>query len=308
MIKIGGLDLSEASSLCYCDRRTAADWIRRFDENGLAGLKDRPRSGWPPKVEPEKVENIIEDVGGITTPGNLQNDIRERFKVRYHITNVRKIMHRRDMSAKRSQRIHVSRADPDEIRRWQQDTKEQISRLEQAGFVTAVLDEAIFVHDTKNGAKYWSRRGVAPVVTAYKGGHGRIVAYGAITTDNRQFVRTYKKFDKEAFLKYPKALIRHFGRVTLILDNAPQHKARILLEYLEANRPNVKIIWLPTATPELSVVEEYWHQSKRNLLVGEYYSTIVQMRHTMSEYFRTARPKLDAMKFIARTSLPCKNF
>ena len=62
-------------------------------------------------------------------------------------------------------------------------------------------------------------------------------------------------------------------------------------------------MWLPRATPELRVVEEYWHQSKRDLLVSEYYSTIVHMRHALSEYFRTARPKLDAMKFINRRSL-----
>ena len=270
MIKINGLEPSTVASLCYRDQRTIDEWIRRFDEDGLAGLNDRPRPGRPPKVRLEKIGDMVAEEGGVTTPRNLGNGIHRKFKVRYHMTNIRKIMHRLGMSAKASQKVHAGRAGMDEIRKWQRGTKARIARLEPRGFVTAVLDEAIFVNDPDKGIKYWSQKGM-PVVTAYKGSHDRVVAYGALTTDGRQFVRTYGKFDKETFLKYLKALIRHFGKVTLILDNAPQHKARIVRECLEG-RPNVRIIWLPKATPELSVVEEYWHQSKRDLLVSEYYS------------------------------------
>ena len=306
MVKINGLKISEVASLCYCDSRTVSGWVRRFDKDGLAGLKDRPRSGRPPRVALKKIRKIIAGGGGITTPRMLKNTIREKHGVEYHITNVRKIMRRLGMSAKTSQAVHAGRAEMEEIREWQRDTKRQIAYLKSRGFVTAVVDESIFINDPGSGVKYWSQRGV-PVITAYNGSHDKIVAYGALTTDGRQFVRTYEGFNKETFLKYLKALVGHFGRTAIIMDNAPQHKARIVREYLEGE-PNARIMWLPRATPELSVVEEYWHQSKRDLLVSEYYSTVVHMRRALSEYFRTARPKLDAMKFINRTSLPCKNF
>ena len=64
---------------------------------------------------------------------------------------------------------------------------------------------------------------------------------------------TYEGFDKETFLKYLKALVGHFGRTSIVMDNAPQHKARIVREYLKGE-PNARIIWLPRATSELSVV------------------------------------------------------
>lgn len=56
------------------------------------------------------------------------------------------------------------------------------------------------------------------------------------------------------------------------------------------------------------MVEEYWHQIKRDLRVSEYHSTVVHMCRALSEYFGTARLKLDAMKFINRMSLSSKNF
>ena len=169
-----------------------------------------------------------------------------------------------------------------------------------------VFDKAIFIDDPASGVKYWSPEG-RPIVTTYRGRHGRVVAYGSIGTDGRQFFWTYEKFDKETVLLYLKELAGHFGKVAIIMDNASQHKAKTVREFLDGN-PDVKVIWLPTATPDLSVVEEYWRQAKRDVLVSEYYGTVVQMRRAMSEYFRTAKPGLDAMKFIRRRSLDVKNF
>ena len=72
----------------------------------------------------------------------------------YHITNVRKIMHRLGMSAKTSQAVHVGRAEVEEIREWQRDTKRRIAYLKSQGFVTAVVDESIFINDSGSGMKY----------------------------------------------------------------------------------------------------------------------------------------------------------
>ena len=128
-------------------------------------------------------------------------------------------------------------------------TKRRIAYLKSRGFATAVVDESIFINDPGSGVKYWSPREV-PVITAYNENHNKVVAYGALTTDGRQFVRTYEGFDKETFLKYLKALVSHFGRTAVIMDNAPQHKARIIREYLRG-KSNARVIWLPRATPEL---------------------------------------------------------
>ena len=91
------------------------------------------------------------------------------------------------------------------------------------------------------------------------------------------------------------------------MDNAPQHRPRTVAEYLKGNK-NVEVVWLPTATPEAGAVGEYWHQAKRDVPVSKYCATVVQMRRAMSEYFRTARPGLDVMKFINRKSLNLKKF
>lgn len=281
-------------------------WVKRFEEGGIDALRDLPRSGRRPMVSTAKIIRIIHRQGGIVTPKKIRNDIHKEFGVRYHITNIRRIMNKIELTPKTVQRVHAGRAGMEKIRKWQRNAKRRISRLQKRGFTVTVFDEAIFVNDPASGAKYWSPKG-EPIVTTYNGRHEKMVAYGSMATDGRRFFRTYERFNKETVLQYLGELERHFGKVAIIMDNAPQHKAKIVGEFLDGNA-NVKAMWLPTATPELSAVEEYWHQSKRDILVSEYYGTVAEMRRTMSEYFRTAQPKLDVMKFICRKSLNRKNF
>ena len=70
-----------------------------------------------------------------------------------------------------------------------------------------------------------------------------------------------------------------------ILPIAPT--ARVTLDlagpfdvFLKYNR-NYCTFGKTTTTPELSVIEEYWHQS---ILVSEYYGTFGKMKHALSEY------------------------
>jgi len=66
-------------------------------------------------------------------------------------------------------------------------------------------------------------------------------------------------------------------------------------------------MYLPASTLELSAIEEYWHQAKRDVLVS-YYATFGDIRRTLSDYLRTSDPRLDIMDYIGRQYLVFKDF
>ena len=141
-------------------------------------------------------------------------------------------------------------------------------------------DEAFFIHDVISGRKYWSPRGER-IVVPYTGSHNRIVVYGAIARDGRQFFRTHKQFDAPTSVGYLKEMQRHFGKVAVVTDRASPHRAKLVKKLLRENK-NIRIIYLPKGSPYLNTVEECWRQGKQVLLVSEYYRTFadsVQCRH-----------------------------
>ena len=49
-----GSSREEAARHAGMDRQTLRDWVHRYDAEGLAGLRDRPRSGRRPRLTPEQ--------------------------------------------------------------------------------------------------------------------------------------------------------------------------------------------------------------------------------------------------------------
>ena len=45
-----GVDRASAARICGMDRQTLRDWVHRYNDEGLAGLRDRAGGGRSPKL------------------------------------------------------------------------------------------------------------------------------------------------------------------------------------------------------------------------------------------------------------------
>ena len=205
-------------------------------------------------------------------------------------------MHLYDLSPKVAQKIHINRAGRKAVWNWRYYLKRRISCLEKEGFAVIMQDEAFFIHDTVSGRKYWSPKGKR-ISVPYTGSHRKVTVYGSLALDGRQFFRTYDGFNAVTFVAYLKGLQRHFGKVVMICDRAPQHRSKMVKKFLRTNK-NIKIMYLPKGSPYLNAVEECWRQGKRRLLVSEYYRTFSDMCKAISTYYRTARFNLELIKYV----------
>ena len=68
--------------------------------------------------------------------------------------------------------------------------------------------------------------------------------------------RQYDKFDKHSFARFLKVTVRKFGKICLIVDNASQHHAKIILR-LADEIDGLTLKFLPAATPGISAIEIY---------------------------------------------------
>src|SRR4051794_31100923 len=99
-----GASREEAARAAGMDRQTLRDWVHRYNEEGLAGLRDRPRSGRRPRLSPEQQAELAAAVGrgADPHPGGvvrwrgvaLQALIEARFAVRLHERTVGRVLRR----------------------------------------------------------------------------------------------------------------------------------------------------------------------------------------------------------------------
>ena len=297
MVCVRNMSVNETADIRGRSPNRVRDWLRRYDEGGLEGLRDLPRCGRSRRILRNVMDEIIAKVADCRiAPMGLQQYIRAQTGTSLHITYVRKIMRLYNLSPKVAQKIHINRAGRKAVWNWRYYLKRRISCLEEEGFAVIMQDEAFFIHDTVSGRKYWSPKG-RRISVPYTGSHRKVTIYGSLASDCRQFFRTYDKFNAVTFVAYLKELQRHFGKAVLICDLAPQHRSRLVREFLRKNK-NVKIMYFPKGSPYLNAVEECWRQGKCRLLVSEYYRTFSDMCMAISTYYRTARFNLELIKYV----------
>ena len=101
------------------------------------------------------------------------------------------------------------------------------------------------------------------------------------------------------FARFPKAAVRKFGKICLIVDNAPQHHAKIILRLVD-EIDGLTLKFLQAATPEISAIEIYWRDLKCKVLDVPH-TNLGMLRKVVAEYTRYAKPNLDVEKILQRS-------
>ena len=97
-----GADRASAARICGMDRQTLRDWVHRYNDEGLAGLRDRAGGGRSPKLSKDQRAEFAVLVAAGPDPAlhkvvcwrrvDWREEIKRRFGVEMHERSVGKIL------------------------------------------------------------------------------------------------------------------------------------------------------------------------------------------------------------------------
>jgi transposase len=97
-----GQTRTTAAHAAGMDRQTLRDWVIRYNEDGIDGLRDRPRSGRPPRLSAAQLAELaqlVEDGPDVAVHGvvrwrcvDLQEQIATRFGVQLSARQVERVL------------------------------------------------------------------------------------------------------------------------------------------------------------------------------------------------------------------------
>ena len=100
----------------------AYKWLRRFDKEGLEGLKDKPRSGRPPDIPQEKLSKVRTELSENPSgwkAKEIMNIIYEKTGVKYHEVHIYRLLHKWGFSPKVPRKRFVNTASNEEKKQFQ---------------------------------------------------------------------------------------------------------------------------------------------------------------------------------------------
>ncbi len=133
MILKDGKELEHTAQTLHRCTNWVRKWVDRFEEYGLDGLYDLPKSGRPGIISKKRMDSIMSKaIPTLLTPVMLlQQSIfySHRNKISYNL-------HPKDnasvgMSAKTAQKYHINHASISAVKSWQQRIKKRIPRLKK---------------------------------------------------------------------------------------------------------------------------------------------------------------------------------
>lgn len=99
-------------------RPWASYWLERFANEGVEGLKEKHRSGRPPKLSPEIIHHIKKELSdskqGWTTKQVEDLIFKKGGGLKYHYTHIYRILHKWGFKLKIPRKMHIKTASKEE--------------------------------------------------------------------------------------------------------------------------------------------------------------------------------------------------
>jgi putative transposase len=113
----GKVSAAQVARDLHRSKSWASDWLKRYDKEGIEGLKTRTKSGRPPKISEEVVYQIKKELKesnqGWTTK-QVEELIVKKSGIKYHYIHIYRILRKWGFKQKVPRKVHVNTASLEE--------------------------------------------------------------------------------------------------------------------------------------------------------------------------------------------------
>src|SRR5512142_2570003 len=198
-------------------------------------------------------------------PNQIDDPSPEELGIALPVRTVGKYLRRWGSTAQRPRR-HARRQDPEEVRRWLEETDPAIEeRAREEGAEIYWCDETGVAADEH--PRYGYARKGRPATMEVPDAHIRINQVSAISNAGTVRFMTYKgAMDAALFLVFLGRLLRTSTRkIFLIVDRLRAHEKDTVTNWMEARKDRIEVFSLPRRAPELDPVEYLNNDLKGNV-------------------------------------------
>jgi len=274
VVEDGAKPSAIAAEYGFC-RTYLYPWLQRFEEGGWEALAEQIAEGPAPTLSEKQRQQVRRWILG-KDPRQYGFDyglwsrrivaalIAKRMGLTMGLTAVGRLLASLDITPQKPLRRAYER-DPLAVTAWLEERYPALKRrAKRAGAKIFFLDEAGFQSDPQLGRTY-GLRGHTPVVVT-SGQRQSLNVISAVNARGEFWATTYTgKLNAESFV----AFVQDFmagqpGKVFLVLDSHPAHKANSVSEYVGSLEGRLELHPLPTYAPDLNPDEFVWSHMKTN--------------------------------------------
>lgn len=252
----------------------AYEWRRKYEKGGWDALRARPLPGPASAMTPElraKLRAMLKrgprEFGfevALWTRGMVKKLIEDTFGISLSEVRVGEILHEMHFSPQRPTH-RATEKDPEAARKWRTKQYQKIREEAEKTDATVYFGDESGVSANHHAGTTWAPVGQTPEVVS-TGDRNSAGMVSAINLDGELHFQVFEgTMIAPRFIEFCKHLMAEDGgNVFLVLDNAPYHTAKAVTKFADSTHGRLRIVFLPTYSPELNPDELVWKNVKHD--------------------------------------------
>jgi transposase len=293
-----GFSVEDVVKILMLDEETLRNHVKRYQIGGINALITEHYMGSFSKLSAVQLQELnahLEQNTYLTVEAVIAQ-VNDRYGVLYSVSGMTDLLHRLKFTYKKSKLV-PAKADKEKQEQF-------LKRLEELRKNKGSSDPILYmdgVHPQHNTmlAYGWIKKGQDNIIKSNTG-RQRININGGLDADTHAVItredESINAISTIALLEqvqaaYPLAVI-----IYVICDNARYYRSKLVGKFLEISK--IQLVFLPSYSPNLNLIERLWKFMKKQVLYNKYYEkfdTFKQMTLGFFENIQQYKTQLDSL-------------
>lgn len=291
-----GWSLKEVKEALLLDDETLRSYLKKYQSGGIGELVKTNYPGRQAHLNDDQLKKLCLELDNniyLTTCAIIKY-VLDKFGVKYTLSGMRDLLHRAGYSYKKPKLVpgNPDREKQEEFVYFYESFMESKGDDTEVFFIDAVHPE----HNTM-AAYGWIKKGEKRRLKT-NSGRQRLNLHGAINIERMDVtIIESESINRDSTIQLLDTLDRKYcyaKEIIIILDNARYHYSKEVADLVD-KRPRLKLVYLPTYSPELNLIERVWRFFKKNVLYNKYYENLSAFRQASIKFFRNIGQHHDAL-------------
>jgi len=281
-----GWTLEEVKEVLLLDDETLRGYVKKYQEGGLRALLTVEFKGSEPQLSVSQVEYLCHALNTqiFLTTQSVIDYVKKIFRIEYSQSGMRDLLHRLDYEYKKLKLVPGHPNYEEQEIFAEQYEELMLNRPEN---VEVIFVDAVHPQHNTMATYGWIKRGEIRKIQTTSG-RERLNLHGAMNAESLELtVIESEVIDEDSTIQLLEMLENKYVLATIIyviLDNAKYHYSRKVRRFLEKSR--IKLVFLPSYSPNLNLIERLWKFFKKKVLYNTYYEKIEDFRKACIKFFR----------------------
>lgn len=273
------------------------DWIAKYREGGIDGLRAKPLEGRPARLNGEHINKLYQIITtknpsqlsfefALWTRAMVRELIRRDFNIKLSDVSVGRLLRKMGLSPQKPLHRAYQR-DEEKVKAWMDKGYPEIKKLAKKEGATIYFGDEASVRSDFHSGTTWAPVGKTPVIET-TGARFSLNLVSAVSAKGQMRFMTFEgRMNADKFVEFLERLTYKADTpIFLILDGHPVHKSRIVREYVEATKGQIRLFILPPYSPHLNPDEWVWNWLKNHKLGKIFVSGPDQFKQSVRRFMQ----------------------